>query len=79
MKCEDNGERILYVDDQELSIVKLVSLTSRQYRACVEEILHEQVMSVQSMKPSSIVLLHHVHYIGHPCLVSLASLYSTLF
>ena len=25
VKCEDNGERILYVDRQELSIVKLVS------------------------------------------------------
>ena len=25
VKCEDNGERILYVDGQELSIVKLVS------------------------------------------------------
>ena len=25
VKCEDNGERILYVDDQEHSLVKLVS------------------------------------------------------
>ena len=25
VKCEDNGERILYVDGQEHSIVKLVS------------------------------------------------------